>query len=223
MINKPAKPSISETISWLWRSKLVQRYQSERDAEMYDLVARYYFGRQELAKQISLEFLKRIEVVPTEAMICDRAAGTGIITEALLDVGYNVCASDLSQTQLKTLAEKFSVATTKIEDLNGQMIGVEDNSIDGIVEVGADRFMTPMGQELFVQEAARTLKVGGILIWPTFPSEYHAKFTQGWRWRASSLAKIKLLKKNGFIILSNRLHIKSFSLAAVCRILVARK
>ncbi len=219
----PKKPPLLEALSWLWRSRFVHKYTSQRDAEMYDQVARYYFSREKLARQIGIVFLENFDADPSQITIYDRAAGTGIITEALLDAGFKVCASDLSQDQLNKLKVKFENVPTVVEDLNGPMVTVADSSIDGMVEVAADRFMTAQGQEIFVKEAYRVLKKGGILVWPVLFGEYYGKLKHGWKWRAGARARIKLLQENSFKILSDDLKIWDISPASMCRLLIAKK
>ncbi len=216
------KPSLVEVVTWLWRSRWVQRYNSQRDAKMYDLVARYYFGRQKLALQISSVFLKYIKS-PSQSIICDRAAGTGIITEALINAGFKVRASDISKDQLLELSARFKDVEIAEDDLNGLMVGVGDGVFDGLVAVAADRFMTTNGQEIFVQEARRVLKDRGILVWPLILGEYVGKIKHGLNWQNSLSARIKLLEKNGFKILSKEFKFNGISPAAICRIIVAIK
>lgn len=217
-------PSVLEVLTWLWRSRWVSKYTSEKDSRMYDLVACHYFGREKLAKQIASKFLKYIDLDPSLATICDRAAGTGIITKALVEAGFKVRASDLSRSQLGELSKKFKDVIVVEENLNDNIIGVGDSTVDGLVAVAADRFMTVEGQKIFVREAKRVLKTDGILIWPTFFGEYIiGKIKYGRQWQGSPKEKIKLLEENGFKILSNKLKVNGFLEPAVCRLLVAKK
>lgn len=217
------KPSLVETLTWAWRSRWAQKYSSVKDAEMYDLVARYYFGREKLARMVVSEFINNLENNPSQNLICDRAAGTGIITEALMNAGFDVRASDLSFEQLQILSRKFKNILAVVEDLNGIMENVADETADGLTEVAADRFMTANGQEIFVQEAARVLRKGGILVWPLIFGEFGGKLKHGWKWRWSSKTRIKLLQRNGFEIVSNEFKIKGLALPSMCRLLVAKK
>lgn len=213
-----------ELLGWLWRSRWASRYNSEKDSRIYDFVARHYFGRDKLAQQIALEFLKYIDLKRFSATICDRAAGTGIITKGLVEAGFKVRSSDLNLSQLEELSKKIKDVTVVEEDLNDNVVGVDDSTVDGVVAVAADRFMTVKGQRIFVKEAKRVLKTNGILIWPTFFGEYVVgKFKYGRQWRGSPKEKIKLLEENGFKILSNKLKVNGFLEPAVCKLLVAKK
>lgn len=218
------KPTLLQILSWLWRSKFAQRYTSESDAEMYDRVARYYFGREALANKIAHIFLKHVTVEPTRARIYDRAAGTGIITGALLAAGFRVCASDKSASQRHVLTSKYKDVQMIEEDINDPLVGVKDESFDGMVQVAADRFLTPQGQELFATEAARVLKIDGVLVWPVFLGEsITGKYIHGSLWRATVSAKCHLLKKYGFSIVDTQLSFDGWIPSTFCVIVVAKK
>jgi 2-polyprenyl-3-methyl-5-hydroxy-6-metoxy-1,4-benzoquinol methylase len=222
-IINPKKPKFRDTISWAIRTRFADTYNTVQDAKAYDEIARYYFGREKLAHEIGLNFLQNISLNPEEAVICDRAAGTGIITEALVEAGFKVRASDLSEYQLQELSKKFPSVELKLEDINGIMKDVATESVDGVVQVAAARFMTPFGQETFVREAQRVLKKGGIIIWPVFPTEMSAKLRQGLDWKGTSKDISKLLQENGFGIIGDDVVIHGVFGTFSCTLLMGKK
>lgn len=219
----PQKPHLKECFAWALKTKFGLTYDTSEGAKAYDKFARYYFGREKMANDIALAFLENIPAHPNDALICERAAGTGIITEALVNAGYKVRASDLSKEQLKLIAQRFSNVETILEDINGQMQGVKDESADGIIEVAADRYMTIDGQEKYVKEAHRTLKKDGVLLWPIFPCEFIYKLKNGFKWRAGEKQITELLENYGFDRVSNRRYFHGLHDSKIFRLLVAKK
>ena len=220
---KTKRISILQAFLWVIRSRVGFLYKSEKDAQMYDLMARRFFGRERLAKKIAEYFQKFIKIDPAKTLICDCAAGTGIIAEALIEKGYNLTALDISRAQLNQLSLNFPQIQTALYDLNEEMTGLKDNSFNGLVQVGAGRFLTPIGQKIFAKEAKRVLKKGGILIWPVFISECVGKITQGIKWKASPHAIEGLLKDVGFRILKKELHLNFWTWFFACKIIIAQK
>jgi len=199
------------------------KYSSALAAANYDRLARKFFGREKLAKQISDEFLKYLNINHEPAFVVECAAGSGIITERLQSAGFKVLALDLNLEPLKIINDKFP--NVKIEQNNiNNSLPVALNNVDGMLAVAADRYMTILGQKNFVTEANRVLKSNGILIWPTFLGDsVLGRIKYGNKWRFGSKEKIKLLKENQFEILSNRLKINGWLEPAWCRLLIAKK
>lgn len=219
----PQKPNLKEFIAWALKTRFGQKYDSSLGAVAYDKMARYHFAREKVAKDITLAFLENIPEHPKDALICERAAGTGIITEALIAAGYNVRASDLSKEQLELLSKRLPNVKTVFEDFNEPMQCVEDESVDGIVEVAADRYMTPEGQANYVREAYKKLKKDGILLWPVFLGEFVKKLRNGFKWKAGEKQISELLESNGFEILSNKRYVHGLNATKIFRLLVAKK
>ncbi len=140
-------------------------YDSDEKSRFYDDLARQYFHRDRLAEFIATKIKSLFP--EGNPYICERAAGSGIITETLFKHQLtNIRATDLSPSQLKVLAEKLQGLETAVENLNDPMPEVPENTFDVVFQVGATRFMSKEGQENYINEAARTLKPGGYLLWP---------------------------------------------------------
>lgn len=219
----PQKPNLKECFAWALKTKFGLTYDTSEGAKAYDKFARYYFGRERMANDIALTFLENMSTNPNDALICERAAGTGIITEVLINAGYKVRASDLSKEQLNMIAQRFPNIETILEDFNGPMQGVKDESVDGIVEVAAGRYMTIDGQKNYVKEAHRTLKKDGVLLWSIFPGEFIYKLKYGFKWRAGEKQITELLENYGFEIVSNKRYFYGLNTSKIFRLLVAKK
>ncbi|NOQ68072.1 methyltransferase domain-containing protein, partial [Patescibacteria group bacterium] len=184
-----------KALYWLLRDASGKTYSSPEEAEEYNKIAVKYFEREKLAEYIAKTFQ---ELIPCGGTVIDSAAGTGIITKALAIKGFNVVALDISPHQLDFLKSSISGITTTVSDINSH-INCEDESVNGITQVGASRFMTVEGQELFVKEAARTLKEDGIFIYPVFFGEIpSSKRRHGLKQKSFSFEISKFIEKCGF-------------------------
>ena len=141
----------------------------------------------------------------------------------LVSAGYNVRASDVSQEQLDLLSKRLPNVETVIEDFNQPMQGVKDGSVDGIIEVAADRYMTVDGQKKYVQESQRVLKKNGVLIWPLFLGECTHKLKYGLKWKAGKKEISQLLEDNGFRIASDKKYFYKINSQQIFDLLVAKK
>ena len=205
------------------RNKL---YATPESSEAYDFIAKKYFDREKLGHDIAQTFNLYLpgHLKIEDAIICDRAAGTGIISRALSDYGFQVRASDLNVTQLEQIRQTAPSITTVREDFNELMTGVEDESVHGVVQVGATRYMTVNGQVNYVREAQRVLVENGLLIWPVFRREIpEAKLKHGWSHKSGFQEIVKLLETNGFEILSADYVVHGFMYSTPCSLVVARK
>ncbi len=150
---------------WAFSDILGKTYSSEERSHFYDRMAFDFFHRDRLAKYI-VDTIQGL-FPKGNPYITERAAGSGIVTKELYERGYtNIRATDLSESQLKVLAEKLKGIEVKVENLDHEMKGVVDSSIDVIFQVGATRFMSRKGQETYISEAARALKNDGYVLWP---------------------------------------------------------
>ncbi|MGB1217466.1 MAG: class I SAM-dependent methyltransferase, partial [Saprospiraceae bacterium] len=188
---------------WAFSDILGKTYSSEDKSHFYDRMAFDFFHRDRLAKYM-VDTIQGL--FPTgQAYVAERAAGSGIVTKELYERGYtNIRATDLSESQLKVLEEKLKGIEVKVENLNGEMDGVKDNSVDIIFQVGATRFMTRKGQETYISEAARTLKNGAYVLWPVMWVERPLAWTMhGFRSpKTTSFAIASLLSKHGLNVVS---------------------
>lgn len=179
-------------------------YDSHEYAESYEEHAQAVFERHQVGTAVAHAFNRYLpaELPLKETIICERAAGTGIITEELAKFGYQVRASDLNMAPLKILENKqlANVTIHGNDDLNKPMNDVKNGSVHGVVEVGATRFMTPGGQKTFIKEAQRVLIEGGILIWPIFFGERMPQ-DKARRPTSETVPIAHLLEKSGFEVL----------------------
>ncbi len=150
---------------WAFSDILGKTYSSEDRSHFYDRMAFDFFHRDRLARYM-VDTIQ--ELFPDgNPYIAERAAGSGIVTRELYERGYtNIRATDLSESQLKVLEEKLEGIEVRVENLDHEMEGVADDSVDVIFQVGATRFMSRKGQVTYISEAARTLKNGGYVLWP---------------------------------------------------------
>ena len=207
-------------LHWLLKDASGKTYSSPEEAEEYNRIAVKYFEREKLAEYIAKTFQ---ELVPSESIIVDSAAGTGIITKALTAKGFKVVALDISSHQLDFLRNSISGITTILSDINSP-INCEDESVGGITQTGANRFMTVMGQELFIREAVRVLKEDGIFIYPVFLGEvFSSKYRHGLKQKSLALEISRFMEKCGFEILKTTTLIHGIFGGTTCVLIVAQK
>lgn len=101
--------------------------------------------------------------VEAEKIAADIGAGTGFITEGLIEKNIKVIAVDQSEEMLNLLKEKFSY----YKDINciqgiGENIPIEDNSVDYVF---ANMFLHHVeNPSIVIKEMQRILKTGGNLV-----------------------------------------------------------
>jgi len=186
---------------WAFNDTINKTYTSEEKSRFYDRIAKDFFHRYRLAEYIVERII--VHFPAQQPYICERAAGSGIITETLHKKGLTrIRASDLSESQLLILKEKLEGLEIAIENFNEPMEGIEDNLFDVVFQVGATRFMSKDGQINYIQEAARTLKQDGILIWPVMWAEVPLTWLRTGLSspRTLSFRITRLLEKEGFEI-----------------------
>ncbi|MGK0389986.1 MAG: ubiquinone/menaquinone biosynthesis C-methylase UbiE [Maribacter sp.] len=188
---------------WIFNDTVNKTYTSEEKSRFYDQVAKDFFHRDRLAGYLTQKITSYFPA--QQPYICERAAGSGIITERLYKKGFTkIRASDLSESQLLVLKEKLKEIEISIENFNELIPSVSDNSFDVVFQVGATRFMTRPGQLNYIKEAARTLKEGGIIIWPVMWGEIVLNWVRAGKGpKTSSFNIAKLLQKEGFEIVES--------------------
>jgi hypothetical protein len=209
---------------WVFRDTLDESYTSEGRSRFYDLIAREFFHRDRLGQYITDKILSLYQ--GRQPFICERAAGSGIITERLYAAGLRrIHATDLSESQLLVLKEKMPDITIAVENFNEDMAGIDDGSVDVIFQTGATRFMSPQGQRHYIHEAARTLHEGGHVLWPVMWAEIPLSWGRsGWRGpRMTSWGIARLLEKSGLEIVESPLVIHGRLCLLTTTFIVARK
>ncbi|WP_114948701.1 class I SAM-dependent methyltransferase [Microvirga calopogonii] len=109
-----------------------------------------------------------------QGRILETAAGTGIVTRALvraLPPGVEIVATDLNQAMLDLAAERLRAPNVKWQQADAQRLPFEDASFDAIVcQFGVMFF--PDKQSAY-REALRLLKPGGRLVFNVWNSLDH--------------------------------------------------
>ena len=211
---------ISEVLSWNSRDSSGKAYNSLKESVEYNENALEYFKRPKLADYIAKIYQG---LIPYNSIVIDSAAGTGMITKALVSKGFNVISFDISSYQLDFLKKSISEATTILHDINSP-ISCKDESVSGVIQVGANRFMTPEGQELFIKEALRVLKENGVFIYPVFFGEiFSSKRIQGFNHKSFTFKISKLIEKCGFEVLETPTLIHGKFWVATCTLIIAQK
>jgi len=167
------------------------------DGEKYDrLQGLSLFARAELAAQVAFGMK---DFIPPGGIVLEVAAGTGILSMSLLELGYDVLALDLQPHLLERLERKAANFRHKLLTVSGDMnnsFPLEDEQIDGVTSLRANRYIK--GAK-FYQESYRVLKEGGTIVLPMFTIDSviwwrHAGLNQ----RTSSPGVAEDLREAGF-------------------------
>jgi ubiquinone/menaquinone biosynthesis C-methylase UbiE len=99
---------------------------------------------------------------PPGAKVLDMGCGTGVISMALADMGYQVTAVDVSNEMLDELRQGMGARSIELSRGDIFSLPVADDSFDAIIS----RWVLPHFPQwpLAVQEAAKKLKPGGALL-----------------------------------------------------------
>lgn len=123
-------------------------------------------GRRELANEVAaVVFAASGKQKSTKLKVLDVAAGTGLVSQALLEANCSVVAFDHSAAMLNVLKQQFKGIKTQVGDMN-QPWSFADAQFDVVTIVWGNRYIVNL--EHFSKEALRVLKPGGILVWPIF-------------------------------------------------------
>lgn len=139
--------------------------------ELYEAYVERFSRRSEQAKRLSALLSKYMSPVSSDSVkreVLDIAAGTGKISRALEEQGYNVTATDMSEKALEALQQRSPFIATKQANMNDGL-PFADNVFDAATSVWANRYIK--GTDSFLKDVARVLKPGGVFIWPIYPAE----------------------------------------------------
>lgn len=99
-----------------------------------------------------------------DTIVCDLAAGTGILTQRLLDVGYRVTTVEPVAGMRAELIRRLSAADREdVPVLNGtaEHLPLDDQSVDAVTVGQAFHWFDPQPA---LTDIARVLKPGGVLL-----------------------------------------------------------
>jgi len=173
------------------------------DPQKYEGIANSIFlRRQFVAKRIGSLFMQylKLDKESDQLKILDIASGTGIISRHLVSLGYDISALDINKEYLKFIQNQNSSIKTIQSDMN-RKLPFTSSSFDGVISIGANRFLTKRGLFRFIHEIYRILVPGGVFIWPIFFSDIMV-----WKSKTSiffpttSYALQKILQREGFVV-----------------------
>lgn len=142
---------------------------SYENPEGYDSAVRAR-NRLLLAKQVAGNLYDALGSGTTQKKVLDMAAGTGIISQALLDKGFCVTAADINPHMLMFLKGRFHQVGVTTASFN-EPLPFATESFDGMTTVWGNRYITNKGLPLFIDQSYRVLKPDGVFVWPIFPLE----------------------------------------------------
>lgn len=146
----------------LLETALFSRYSDPEKYQSYVVES----GRQELAQEVaSLVLSVGGKKKSAKLRVLDLAAGTGLVSKALMDFGCSVVAYDHSAEMLDALIRQFKGIKTQVGDMN-QPWSFAGEQFDVVTIVWGNRYIVEPAH--FAQEAYRILKPGGVLVWPIF-------------------------------------------------------
>lgn len=146
----------------LIETALLSRYSNPEMYQQYVVES----GRRELAQEVaSVVRSSGDKINSTKLRVLDVAAGTGLVSQALLQEDCSVTAFDHSAEMLEALKEQFKGITTQVGDMN-QPWPFANEQFDAVTIVWGNRYI--VDPEHFSQEVFRVLKPGGTLVWPIF-------------------------------------------------------
>ena len=112
------------------------------------------------APQAAAQFFSKL--LPKETLVLDAGAGTGLVGEALSQLGYsNLVAMDLSSGMLQEASRK-QVYTEFSQMVLGETLGFDSDHFDGVISVGV--FTLGHAPPSGFDELVRVTKPGGYIV-----------------------------------------------------------
>ncbi len=114
-----------------------------------------------------LKFLKKEEKFKVEEKnVLDLGCGTGRNSNYLADLGNSVIGIEISATALNLAKERAKGIGVSVDYRLGDIgleYGIDENSIDVILDITASNSLDKNGREIYLKEMARVLKTGGYI------------------------------------------------------------
>lgn len=151
------------------QANLGGRYESPAP---YDANMRFalFHNRAEVGREMAIIVEVMLQNV-AKPQILEVAAGTGLVTDQLAEVGV-VTACDLSFPQIEySQAQGRANGGYYIHDMN-EPFPHPDASFEVVTTCAANRYFTSEGFEQFLSESMRVIKDGGLLILPVFLGDH---------------------------------------------------
>jgi SAM-dependent methyltransferase len=147
-------------VQWVYASSNNQELEERYDqwAAEYDRDLNEDFAWN--APEAAAKFFSKL--LPTEALVLDAGAGTGLVGEALSRLGYsNLVAMDLSSGMLQE-ARRKQVYREFHQMVLGETLGFESDFFDGVISVGV--FTLGHAPAEAFDELIRVTKPGGYIV-----------------------------------------------------------
>lgn len=155
-------------VQWVYSSRDVRELEERYDewAEDYDRNLEEDFAWR--GPQVAAEVFARY--VPKEAKVLDAGAGTGLMGEALVKLGYeSLTGMDLSRGMLKQAARR-NIYEELHRMVMGEPLDFETASFDAVVSVGVLTLGHAPARSL--DEMVRVTRPGGFVIFTLRPDVY---------------------------------------------------
>lgn len=98
--------------------------------------------------------------------VLELAAGTGLLTTALVKTVHGLVATDRSEAMLEVLRARFGASTVEVRPEDALSVGSQDGSFEAVVAANLLHLLPE--PSVMLREAARVLRTGGLLAVPTF-------------------------------------------------------
>lgn len=138
--------------------------------EVYDAVVNGWLGRENLARGVA----DVIQAYVAGSNLLELGAGSGALTLELAKRRFTVTAIDIVQNALEALVRKANhcigeghAITTICDNMNQRYWKfASDDAFDAVVTLRCNRYIADLQE--FLQEAHRSLRPGGLIVFPVF-------------------------------------------------------